>query len=379
MNRKSLWASCLLIAGFSVLAVAGDKMSVEERLTQLEKEMQEVSVTTREGQLTASFARGKANDQEWYAEVGPLLWHAKGGGLDWVLQFNQANLPHQGRMKYMDFGWDWGVRVGLGHYFERDGWDLGATYTYFQTNDSQHVYTDFLTYDEITESNASGRTRGGFSGRVTLNEVDVLLGKDYFISHYVSLHPTVGIEAVWLDQKYKLSTSNYINALQTSIPVEGTLDSHSHERTKVFGIGPRLGIDANIFFYNHFKMLGAASLGLLQGYYKVTEYQDFAINPTNSEPVLTDIDLKGNMHRLFPHGRMLLGLAWSDMLKNGKYRLEVSGAYEVNYFWRANQDLDEMNSSPSIPVFSAPFRLIMKRLSEDMAFYGVTFKIKLDF
>ena len=34
-----------------------------------------------------------------------------------------AVLPLKGRKKSMDFGWDWGLRVGIGYNFDKDGWD----------------------------------------------------------------------------------------------------------------------------------------------------------------------------------------------------------------------------------------------------------------
>lgn len=382
MNKKILWTSFVLLAALTASGFTEDKMSTNDRLTKLENEMKEISTTNREGVTIATFGVEKDSDQNWFAEADVLLWHAKGGGLDWVLVYNQANLPHEGRMKYLDFGWDWGVRVGAGYHFTRDHWDLSGTYTYFQTNDSQHVHDDFATYDSASEATATGRTNGGFSGKVTLNEVDITLGKEYFVSQYLSVRPSASLEAVWLDQRYKLNTSSYINASETSLNVEGTLDTHVKDRTNVFGIGPRLGVDANWFFYNHFKMIGAASLALLQGYFKVSQYQDLSTNPVESSSTYDDIKLRASMHRLFPHARMLLGLAWSDTLKNGKHRLEVSGAYEVNYFFRANQDVNQLSSNPSVPPVGAegtPFRMFIERLSEDMAFYGVTFRAKIDF
>ncbi len=41
------------------------------------------------------------------------------------------------------------------------------------------------------------------SWRLNFNTLDLSLGRNYFVGRFLSLHPYLGIRAVWIDQNYK--------------------------------------------------------------------------------------------------------------------------------------------------------------------------------
>lgn len=383
---KVFLSSIIAVTSCSLCGLVAHQ-SVEHRLDDLEKQMKEVSVKNSSGTNGAMFAQGRNPDAncEWYIDMEALLWHVKSGSTDWAIVFDQAILPSKGNMKTLGFDWDWGLRVGIGEYFKHDGWDLGLLYTYYRTSDSSSVSVPFQTPagTDGPEGSAgpSGVSDGTFSAKVSYNSIDLGFGKSYFTSKNMMVHPHIGIKNMWIVEKYKLGTGNFIDALETFTPVAGTVDTALQNNNKLWGIGPHVGMDFSWFLCNNFKFVTTAEAALLQGYFQVKQAEKINVAPIGSTPVFTTIKLGGNMHRFVPFGRLLLGLGWGECFNDNKQRIDVSLNYEVNYFWRENQMINEINSDPSAVSFSAneSIRLLLERLSEDIGFYGVTFKVKIDF
>lgn len=385
MYKFSL-SSILAIASCSLCGLFAHE-SVEQRLSELEKEMADVYGKNTSGTAGAIFAPGKKSDADcgWYVDAEVLLWHVKSGATDWVIVFDQNVPPSNGNMKSLGFGWDWGLRVGLGKYFNHDGWDSELLYTYYRTADSSSVSVPFNT-PEGTDAPAgspgpSGVSDGNFAAKVSYNGFDLSLGKSYFTSKTTMVHPRFGLKNVWLVEKYKLKTSNFVDATQTFVPVSGTILTNLENTNKVWGIGPEIGVDFSWFLCNNFKLLSTIEGALLQSYIQSKQQEGVNIAPIGADPLITSLEVKGNMHRFIPFGRLLVGLGWGDYINEGQQHFDVSLNYEVNYFWRENQMINETNADPSAVSLSTAetVRLMLVRLSEDIGFYGVTFKVQIDF
>ncbi|MCB1116051.1 MAG: MOMP family protein, partial [Chlamydiia bacterium] len=90
--------------------------------------------------------------------------------------------------------------------------------------------------------------------------------------------------------------------------------------------------------------------------------------------------LKGDKHLFCPQVAFFGGLMWGTHLhlKNKDQYLEIGAGYETEYFWRINQTLNYSDSYPPMTA-TGPVRIDYKRTSEDVSFYGLTFKARLDF
>ena len=385
MYKFSL-SSMLVIASCSLCGLFAQD-GVDKRLSDLEKEMKDIYGENASGTKGALFAPGRNVDAEgnWYADIEALLWHVKSGATDWAIVFDQSLPPSDGNMKTLGFDWDWGLRVGIGKYLEHDNWDAGMLYTYYRTADSSKVLVGFSTPTgtdgPVGSPGPSGTTNGNFSAKVSLNSIDVALGKSYFTSKDIMVHPHIGIKNVWIIEKYRLNTDNYINATGTFVPVSGNVSTSLEDTNKLWGIGPHVGVDFSWDLCGNFKFVSTAEGALLQGYFQVKQEEEIFVAPVGDTAVSTTINLKGNMHQFVPFGRLLLGLGWGDHCNNNKQYIDLSLNYEVNYFWRENQMINEVNSDPSAVSLSSSdsVRLLLTRLSEDIGFYGVTFRVKLDF
>jgi hypothetical protein len=368
------------LASTSVVALD----SVEERLSVLEREMQQVSVENCSGSLGARFATARAT-YEYYFDAEVLLWHAKAGGVAWSILYDQAVYPIKGKMNTLGFGWDWGFRLGVGTYFKYDGWDLGLLYTYFNTSDSSQVAVNFQTPVGTGGSGSLqspfGSAQGSFSAKFFYNALDVSLGRWYFITKDVEVHPHMGLKNIWLDQKTRFTQRGFINANNTSLGVIGTLNTALKDRDDVWGIGPHIGMDGLWHLGGGFECISAVEGALLQSYFKVTQTETLYIAPVGSTALGGTGKMKGSIHQFVPYARLQLGLGWSRSIKEDQQRVRVNLTYETNYFWRINQTISNLISGSSTPSFRSTdsLRVLFDRDSEDICFYGVTFKCAIDF
>lgn len=374
---------------FSIACLVGDALhsslvyadSYDQRLTQLEQQMKDVGGKNSLGSVGAFFGTDPKTERGWYVDVEPLLWRTKAGGSEWVLILNQADYPLEGTMRSLQFKWNWGVRVGMSKVIGSENWDINAYYTTFTNSQDQKVIDSFSSYDVATAGTAKGETTGSFKGRINLNLVDLNIGKSLFISKNVNFHPYAGLLAAWIKQRYNLLTYNLIDALQTSIPVTGSLNESLVDQCKVFGIGPKLGLDTKWYLCNGFKINAALAGALLQSYYDVTHNDYLDLKAIGESPAVFDNTLDAPLHRLMPTARLLIGLGYEKFFMDGQRKLDLSLNAEVNHFWRANQTVNNLSSYPAnVAIASeADIRIKYYHYSEDLTFYGVNFKVNVGF
>lgn len=361
--------------------------SLDSRLDTLEKEMKDVYVQNVSGTKGAGFANetNLVDDLGWYVSFDVLLWHVKSGGTDWLLRTDSSVLPFSGTILDCGFDWDWGFRVGLGKNFNQTGWDLGATYTRYHTGDGESSADDFATPSgtdgPVGNEGPSGNAEAAITCGVDLDSVDLLLGKAFFVSSNLAMHPFVGLQSTWIDQNQRIYTHSFINALETFLPVSGDVDTNLNTKSDFWGIGPKLGTDLSWYMSKNFKLLATAEAALLQGFFEVSEDQWVGVTPNGEPQTTADLNITGNIHRYVPYARMLLGLGYGTYLRDKKNYFDVSLNYEISYFWRVNQFIDSEDSQPATINISSEdsIRLNLSHQSEDLGFYGVTLKFKYQF
>ncbi|PCI92715.1 hypothetical protein COB11_06745 [Candidatus Aerophobetes bacterium] len=385
MKKQFLYGSIVATVACSVSAFANP--SADQRIEKLEREMKQVRVENVAGTAGAQYGTGQyqIHGGGWFIEGEALLWHARSAGTDWVLVLNQAAFPQQGHIKSLDFSWDWGFRVAVGKFFSHDAWDAQIIYTRFHTGDHAKINRDFTTASgtggQEGATGPSGTSLGTFQYKLTYDCVDLELGKSVFPSSRLNLRPHAGIKSLWMNGKGRLSSENFIDALDTFLPVAGNVNVKVLDQSKFWGIGPKAGIDLNWFFSKQLRLRSAVEGSLQWSYFQVIEEELINVEPVGSPQASTTTRITANMHRFVPTARMLMGLSWGDYINNHKNFLEVGIDYEVNYFWRANQQLNQEDTVPANLTLSSTqsVRLLFDRISDDVAFQGVTFRVRFDF
>ena len=364
---------CALIAlGFSSFSFAG----IDDRIQDLEQEMKEISARTPQDTLGLSFtsARPEVYGNCFFLTLEILYWHMKVGGTEYAYTSDvhpETNLaiPIKGRAKHNEFGWDWGLKAGLGYHLPHDSWDLFARYTWYESDDtdqtSQHFPSTVIP-DRVVFPQSSERAKSNFDA--DYQNVDVELARSYFMSSQLSLRPHIGIKTSWIDLDQIVAYSFPVNSNFPGFQFK------SKDYNRFWGIGPRIGVDSNWHLGYGFSFFGEVSTALLYGYFKVKR-KEFYPTGVFFENGGNIYNLDNKFHLYVPFLSYYLGLCWQGYVNHNKQHITLNLGYETQYFWRVNQMLRNDETSG----VTSPLRIQLDHYSEDISFYGVTGRFRLDF
>lgn len=371
----------------SALAICGALFgeSISERVERLEEEMKTVFMESPMGTQGAKFADGapRPYDTTWYGKGELLYWHAKAGGTEYAIALDSAITPWSGSVKDCDFEWDLGFRLGVGRFIGSErNWDLTLDYTLFHTHDQESTNepNDSLVSFDNTVGTMRGISHAKFDGNIEYDALDLMLGKSLFLSSRISVHPKIGAKAVWMDQKYKMKGIDQLDASGTALLVKGNVYHSLHSNCDAFGVGPRIGTDMKWYIGDGFRLVADVSASLLYTNADVKYKNRTVLAPEGDDQTVVGLSLKGDKHLFCPQVAFFGGLMWAtnfNLQKRDQY-IEFGAGYEVEYYWRINQSLNISDSYPQVTA-TGPVRVDYKRTSEDVMFYGLTFKARLDF
>ncbi len=362
------------------IAFAGPDL--DTRVKELERKMGKVYTKTAsgaEGAKTAA-ARPDVEGSGYFVFFDVFYWQGKTNSSPYGLtssNFDFQPLKIQGQHVRADLDWDWGFKAGLGVNFDHDGWDLLARYTYFSTSSTSRTSVELpsVIFPGVGEGLLKTPTISSvvdYSLNATsdlsidYDNVDLGIGRNYFVSKLLSFRPSIGLQATWLNTQQKIYYTGGNTFTVPNTPVvmagPGVNTTHVKERSRYWGMGPRLGLDSKWYLTNGFSIFGNGSTSLLYGL-----FHNMSKNWSSSDQ--DSISIKDNFHRLVPNLNISLGLAYDKYVYNDKQHVSVSLGYETQYYWRANQTLgidDDVDGQYST-------------ISEDVYFRGVTLEVLWNF
>lgn len=380
---------CLLTALFLAAFVFAD---IDDRIDDLEWEMKQVSTYTPQDTLGASFAQGQPEllipgQEKLFLSFDVLYWHAKVGGTDYAFSFQPSIIQTgsillaraQGHTKHNDLDWDWGLKAGFGINLPHDGWDLGVEYTYFASNStdaSTKAPPSALQPLRLYSTMLAIKAKSFFD--LDYQNVDVNLGKSYFLSQKLFVRPFVSVKSCWLDldQNITYTASSLNDFLFPGTERTAGHDFKSKNSSNFWGIGPRIGVNSKWFLGHGFSFFSDIAGSLLYGYFQTHYYEK--IPPNNVQ--FADggvIKNRYKFHLFVPFVQMYGGLAWQGYVNHDKQYITLKFGYEVQYYWRANQMVYTEDFSNPAGAFTT--RAAFDNLSEDVMLYGITGEFKLDF
>lgn len=380
---------CLLTALFLAAFVFAD---IDDRIDDLEWEMKQVSTYTPQDTLGASFAQGQPEllipgQEKLFLSFDVLYWHAKVGGSDYAFSFQPSIIQTgsillaraQGHTKHNDLDWDWGLKAGFGINLPHDGWDLGVEYTYFASNStdaSTKAPPSALQPLRLYSTMLAIKAKSFFD--LDYQNVDVNLGKSYFLSQKLFVRPFVSVKSCWLDldQNITYTASSLNDFLFPGTERTAGHDFKSKNSSNFWGIGPRIGVNSKWFLGHGFSFFSDIAGSLLYGYFQTHYYEK--IPPNNVQ--FADggvIKNRYKFHLFVPFVQMYGGLAWQGYVNHDKQYITLKFGYEVQYYWRANQMVYTEDFSNPAGAFNT--RAAFDNLSEDVMLYGITGEFKLDF
>lgn len=331
-KNLSVAAVCLSSAAF-----AG--MDIDSRVSQLEMQMKQVRTATDNNSFGAKTAEAGPKIVDGYdvtLGIGVIYQTATMGGTEFAYSENDvtADLPHDGDLAESGDSWAWGVNAMIGFDFERDGWDVKITNSYFDTDDSTSVSSGFggavvplrvlstIIPGECFEYSSEARS----NLNITYDLLGLELGRNYFVSEHLSMRPNYGLLAswVWSTNKISYSGGDFLN--ENSV--------YTRDHSNWFGIGPQFGLNTSWGLGKGIAIFADTKGALMYGRFKVQHEEHYSLSTDNP-----DVEISAYGHRLIPYVQAILGLSYNFFSDNNKNSFTLRAGYNVQFFLGANQTL----------------------------------------
>ncbi|NGX45597.1 MAG: hypothetical protein K940chlam2_00753 [Chlamydiae bacterium] len=237
--------------------------------------------------------------------------------------------------------WDFGFKAGLAYNSTHDGWDIGVLWTWYKGRASNHVEAE--TDDNHTLIPLWSAFQGGPFPYATdidthwsmrLNLADVELGREFWVSKYLTFRPHIGLRFASINQIYEI---NHKGGAWSNSPPTTPLNNEVTLRNDFHGVGARGGFNTVWNLGRGFSFFGHTALSIVYGHFKVKhdEWNRQALSPHSKIRILETED-----H--FSASRAMtdldLGIQWSTPFgQQCRYGFTIGLAWEHHMFFDQNQ------------------------------------------
>lgn len=388
MKRSVITKLCLSLAlGTPIIASAA--ADSDSRFGELQRRLDQIYFISPNGTCGATTAIARPileNDcnqccTSWFLQISILYWNAKVNGTDFAYSTSNSNaqFPINGRLKEMEFNWDWGLKAALGYNLPHDGWDMFLGYTWFDTHGSKRIAAARNNAVIPDQGNSSITnppdgyfaycTRGKSQFDFVLNSLDLEMGRYYYVSEHFALRPQIGAKAAWIKLEQTIRFTGGASGAADSPTGLDVNTVRVKGRNELFGLGLRAGAYTNWHICNNFSIFGNIVAALLYGNFDVIHKNDYS-----RLKCLNTIKLSDKFHAFIPNLEFQLGVQFDKYCNEDKNHVRVQLNLDTQYFWRVNQML-RANQILSLGSPVANY----SHISEDLGIYGVTASVRLDF
>lgn len=349
---------------FFLAAQSAFLSALETNSSRIEVLEKEIEILKKElHSMLIKQARPSANPgimrDEWFVSMEPIYLYQRTNGTQFAYsnRSQAASLPLKGRTKDINFGWSWGFRAGCGKNITFDQWDLFAYFTLYRNHVSgsarsgQESILIPLRGSVITQLGVSS-AKSNYS--LDLYNIDLELGRHYYVSEKLSFRPFIGVKNAWIDQHQEIRYTG--GALNRN-------SAHVNDYCEYWGIGARTGVNSKWHLFDGWYLKGMLSGTVLYGFFDIEHKEK--VTPSQVDRV----EIDDNKHRFVPMVQWHFGIGWGTYFNQKENYLDLGIAYEGMYWWRQNQMLKVYEYSS----------LRYDNYSEDISVHGLAFKARLYF
>jgi hypothetical protein len=268
------------------------------------------------------------------------------GGVPTNNNGNIGSPTSEGKSPGPDFDFQPGFKVGAGFKFAHDGWDLYANYTWLnpakiKTQISSPDGHLVGPGDPYLSAPTLLRVKDTF--QQSFNTLDLELGRQFFLSRFLTLRPYFGLKAMWIDQ-HKRDYSTVFNDISNGLvggvssvivqPGNTITTLIAKQDVKSWGVGIRGGFAPVWYFMKDFGLYGNFAASCLWSSFKNhtrTSFKGFFTDPVTG--AITPISaISGNIGRSFhtvtPVIEVGLGLTYMMFFHEDTSALTLSAGWE---------------------------------------------------
>ncbi len=319
-----------------------------------------------------------------------IYWQAQQDGLDFAFSggygYSTPNpstgeivtiVPSSSSIKQAPRAWEPGFKMGVGMDFAHDGWDFFAQWTWLNpiTSNKKSVTRDTsdssAVLSNIPNRTAIGVTTAGNNNKITgawglrYNVIDLELGRNFFLSRYLTYRPHIGLKSAWIKQTFDThfhlksdtsSTGGLLELVLSDQLIYGGGVFKEDQSLKSWGLGIRTGIDPVWHFTKNWGLYGNLALSAMYQYYSA----ELTFNGYDTSYVASDgtgsgtafpvpspmevVDTKRSNHTVTPVLELGLGLEYMAWFYDEMYMLELKAGWEEQVWFNTNRFIDAMST-----------------------------------
>lgn len=302
-----------------------------------------------------------------------LYWHSHENGLNVAVKQHNAKddatqTLSQATTKHIRGKWNWGFRTGLGYNTLHDGWDVKLAWLRFTDHGTKNGSNrnGGAIYSSLgTPANPTGealKPAAGFASYwgYNLNQLDLELGREFFVSKWMTLRPHMGLRTNWLNQS--LQGTFY------AVDKEGKNNSFEKKTDQWWGMGLSFGMNTQWGLGAGWSLFGDAAAAIVYGFHK-PHVVALTQNVETGEKV-PFVGLKDGFRIAHPVFDLGAGLRWDQMFCKDYFHIRLQLGWETHVYVNQNQ----------FPVFtSKDSRGVFVGNQGDLTTQGWTFSTRFDF
>lgn len=389
MNRNAkttFFALTLSVASVASLSAASSQdakiQNIENRLNALEQKKGASGVINPSGRF------GVVDGANLFIYGDALLLNATETGLGYAALGAASGTATsstsgdyentQGHVRNQNMDWHWGFRVGAGYNMCHDCWDVNATYFRFtnehtnQTNanlsganyvnsvrlPSTMGYTGNVnSADAFTENNTFKTISANWD--LSINQLDVDLGRMFYVSKFLRIRPHAGLRTDWLDQDFK---TYYISSIGNN------RSFRQKERNHFWGMGVLGGLNTLWGLGGGWSIYADAAVSLLYGHFNLLNN---TVETTNAALTVTNrIYSPQKVKATRAITDLALGLRWDRNFDEDRFHIGFNAGWEQHIYFGQNQLQNYVNHTN-------PGQIVQN--NGDLTLQGFAFGARFDF
>jgi hypothetical protein len=300
-----------------------------------------------------------------YLTADFIWWRMQEDGLNFSFDGASSGTTSasEGHVHQPKFKYEPGFKVGFGLKFKHDGWDFYGNYTWLRTDfeDTEKEVHKPAGSSLISNYFVQGSTVPNFAlvaheakaeWAVHFNVLDLELGRNYWISQWLTLRPHFGMKFSWIDQDYNVKYDNAtVNGTSgLNIKIDNDQDQ--------WAVGLRTGLDAAWYMWKKWCIFGEFAISGIWNDFDVKR-KDTTQTATTS---YTSLNTKRGSHSVTGVVELALGLRFETAFHNDDYLFMLQAGWEEQMWFNQNQFFFIDNVAPA-----------------DLTFEGLTIKAGFDF
>lgn len=281
-----------------------------------------------------------------------ILWTPREEGLEYAMT-GAFNPSSQGSLREPDFGIEPGFKVGLGLNLGHDGWDVFAEYTWLTSSANDSVRSNSMAWLWRT---IAPPQRASANWDFDFSVIDLELGRNFFVSQYLTLRPHYGFKGTWQDQDYT-SRAEVRDAADNLVSRDTMKQDFDY-----WGFGVRTGMDTAWHFNKSWSLYGNFAISALWSGFDIDRKDTLFTQATDTTTTL--LNTENNFHTVLPVLELAIGLRWEMWFSNDDYHFGIDAGWEEQVWWGMNR----------LIVQGQP-----QRDNGDLTMQGLTLKFRFDF